>query len=304
MKKLYHFPPMAVLALFVSIFVILMQACIFVNSTLLDPKIYNEAMNAKNVTDSIYNELCTYFKSLSNATGIPVEVYTDPLDKEELYTASYKLLQESLNYLTDETAPKPSVNYDFSKIEKSITDYVNKHAEEHGIEKDKEYDKLLNNTIKTAKTQIESRFDVMMLYQFSGTSAAESVHKYSKLIGIGVFVFAGIALLLLVGMAIVDRRHPRDYPYWLGLILTVTSGFYLIPTIYLKATNYFDAFFIRNEYIYKTVTGMFEISLNRIFKLQLILLIVGIVLIISTQVIHFVYLHHLKKEYHKTHGND
>ena len=41
--------------------------------TLLDPKIYNEAMNAKNVTDSIYNELCTYFKSLSNATGIPVE---------------------------------------------------------------------------------------------------------------------------------------------------------------------------------------------------------------------------------------
>ncbi|MBR4555152.1 MAG: hypothetical protein IKO27_06105 [Ruminococcus sp.] len=301
-KKLYHFTPLVILAGFTAIFVILAEACIFVSTTLLKPEIYSEAMNEKGVTDSIYNELCVYFKSLSNATGIPPEVFTDTLDKDELYSTSYKLLNECLDYFTDKSAPKPKVNYDYTALEDSITNYIAKHAEEHGIPKDKEYEKLLNNTISIAKAQIEARFDVMMLYKLSGSDFASGIHKYSGLFRLGIFIFLGIVLVLVICMAVIDRHHPRDYPYWAGLILTVSAGFWLIPCIYLKATDYFGSFFIKNAYIHKTVTGLFEISLERMIKLQTILLIVGVLLIISTLVIHTLYVRHLKKNYKKTHS--
>ncbi len=304
MKKLYHFQPMILLSLLVSIAVILFEACIFINGTLLDTDIYSRAMNEKKVTDAMYDELAEYFKSLSNATGIPAEVFTDPLDKEELYTTSFKLLQESINYITDENSPAPSINFDYSKVEKSITDYIEKHAEENNIEKNDEYHKLLNNTIKTAKEQIESRFDVMMLYTLSKQSPAEWLHEHSGIFKIGTFVFIAIAVILVALMLFLDRHHPRDYPYWAGLILAVSSGFWLIPAVYLKSTNYFDAFFIRNEYIYKSVTGLFDLTLDHLIKLHAVLLIIGVVLIISTLVIHYSYIHYLKKQYHKTHDND
>ena len=304
MKKLYHFVPMLILSLFAVIFVILAEACIFVDSTLLDSDIYMQAMNEKNVTQSMYDELCVYFESLSHATGIPTNVYTDPLDKEELYTTSFKLLQESINYLKDKNAPKPSVNYDYSKVEKSITEYIVKHAEENNITIDKEYRKLIENTVNTAKTQIESRFDVMMLYTLSKTSGAEVLHNNSWLIGIGSLVFIGLAVILLVFMVIIDRHHPRDFPYWAGLIMAVSGGFWLVPAMYLKFSDFFGTFAIRNEYIYNTVTGMFGIALDHIIRLQMIIAIIGLVLIISTQIIHLVYLHYLKNRYKKTHGDD
>ena len=304
MKKLYHFTPMVILSLFASIFVILGEACIFLHGTMLDPDIYYEAMNEKNVSQAMYDELATYFVSLSNASGIPVEVFTDPLDKDELYTAAFKLLQESINYLKDENAPLPSVNYDYSKLENSITEYVEKHAKEHNIEMNAEYKKLLKNTIDTAKEQVQDRFDTMMLYTMSKTSFAEKLHKHSGLLGIGRFVFMGLAVILVAFMVVIDRHHPRDYPYWAGLIMMVSSGFWLIPSIYLKATDYFSAFFIQNEYIKRTVTGMFEIALDRTIRLHLILLIIGVVLIISTLIIHYGYIHYLKKQHRKNHGND
>ena len=304
MKKLYHFVPMLILSLFAVIFVILAEACIFTHHTLLDSEIYMQAMNEKNITQSMYDELCTYFESLSHATGIPTEVFTDPLDKEELYTTSFKLLQESITYLKDKNAPKPSVNYDYSKVEKSITDYIEKHAEEHNIEKNKEYQKLINNTVKTAKTQIESRFDVMMLYTLSKTSGAEKLHNNSWLIGVGIFLFIGLTVLMLIIMVIIDRHHPRDFPYWAGLIMAVSAGFWLIPSAILKSQDFFATFAIRNEYIYDSVTGMFDLALSSIIRLQVILLVIGILLIISAQLIHTIYLHYLKVKRRKRNSND
>ena len=87
-------------------------------------------------------------------------------------------------------------------------------------------------------------------------------------------------------------------------ILIILFFFWLIPSLYLKATGYFEAFFIQNPYIKKTVTGMFEIILSDTIKLHLILLIIGVVLIISTLVIHYAYIHYLKKKHQKERGID
>ena len=210
------------------------------------------------------------------------------------YAGSSQFAKKSVNSkVTIKSTIKCS---DFTKYYKNTASYYSTFYDKKG--------KLLKNTVDTAKTQLQSRFDVVMLYTLAKSSAGEKLHNYSYLFSIGSYVTIGLVIVLLVIMIIIDRHHPRDYPYWVGLIMVVSSGFWLIPAVYLKATEYFQTFFVRNEYIHKAVTGMFEISLDRIIRTQLILFIVGVVLILSTLVIHYVYLHHLRVQYHKSHDHN
>ena len=301
MKKLYHYLPMVILSVFLTVFIGCAEAAYFTRNTLLDPEIYKQAMDQREVSKSMYEELVRYFDSLSSATGIPAEVFTEPLDEEELYRASYRLLKDTLEYLTNPDAPKPAVTYDFSGIERSITDYISKDADERSIKKDKEYEELLNNTVKTAKTQISSRFDTVMLYTLSEKSIGESIHKHIGLISAAFWASVGIAVILLAIMIIIDRHHPRDFIYWGGLVMFVSGAMFLIPSVILCKTGYFDRFFIMNTHIYKTVTGMLELALKEIITVQLVVVIIGFVLLAAAQVVHVLYLKHLKKEYKKTH---
>lgn len=299
MKKLYHFAPMVILSIFLVIFIVLIEAALYAKHVLFKPDIYANAMNEKEVTQAMYDEINTNFGYYAAPTGIPQEVFTSSYTKDELYTASFKLLTDSLAYITDKNAPKPVISYDFSKVEKNITDYIEKDAEQRSIEKTKEYYTMIANTVKMSKDQITTRLDVMMLYKLSGTKGAELVHDRSDLFGIVIWALIGTALLILIIMVVIDRHHPRDYPYWLGLVLMASSGTLLVPAVYLKSTNYFEAFFIKSEYIHRTVTGLFEIILNDIIRFELIMLIIGALLVLSTQVIHIVYVGHLKKKWQK-----
>ncbi|MBR6046129.1 MAG: hypothetical protein IKP47_10895 [Ruminococcus sp.] len=304
MKKLYHYLPLVILSVFVSLFIMLAEASAFTKNVLLDPDVYKDAMDQKSVSTAIYDELTEYFKSLSSATGIPPEVFTDPLSEEELYSASYRLLKDSLDYLNNDSAPKPKSTLDLSGLEKSIVDYIENDAAERQIKMDKEYKELRDNTVKIAKEQVESRLDTMMLYTLSKTDIGTTIHKHSGMLTVAFWVLIGLAIALMAVMVIIDRHHPRDFPYWLGLIMVVTSAGFFVPALILQKTNYFSSFFIMNEYIHRSVTGLFEVALDNIITVQLIILIAGAVLIISAQVIHTLYIRHLKKQWKKTHWHE
>ena len=304
MKKLYHYIPMVVLSFFAIIFIVAAEVFSYTKNTLLDADIYKTAMDQKSVSDSMYNELIVYFKSLSNATGIPPEVYTENIDKDKLYESSYILLRDCLSYLADPDAPKPKINYDSKPIEDNIRNYIEKDADERGLKKNSEFKKLVDNTVKIAREQITSRLDTMMLYTLSKTGAAEAVHKYSHLLGIGSWICIGLAAVMFALMIFINRHHPRDLPYWLGVLILVPACVFLVPAVILEKTDYFSSFFIRNEYIHDTVTGMFGLALDGIIKTQIILAIIGVVFIISAQVIHTVYVRHLKKQHRKHHWRE
>lgn len=298
MKKLYHFTPMILLTILLVILLMLTEAALYVKTVIFKTDIYADAMNEKEVAQAMFDEINTNFGYYIGPTGIPQEVFTSAYTKDELYTASFKLLTDSLAYITDKEKPKPVVTYDFSKIEKSITDYIEKDADARGIDKNnKEYKAMIASTVKLAKDQITSRLDVMMLYKLSSTSPAKTLHNHSELIGIAVWILIGAVIIILAIMIYIDRHHPRDLPYWAGTALVVSSGAILVPAVFLRATDYFESFFIKSEYIYRTVTGFFEIVLNDIIVFETVMLVIGLLLIISTQVIHVLYVRSLKKKH-------
>ena len=302
MKKLYHYPSMLVFSLLAVMILIVFEISAFVQLVLFKPDIYSTAIGRKSVNDAVYEDLLEYFEQFSAPTGVPAEVFTDPIDKEELSKASFDLLMDSLDYLTDKNAPKPEIKYDFKPFEDSVVGYIEKYSEENDIVKDDEYYDLIDNTVTTGENQIVARLDLMMLFQLSNTRYGEIVHQKSWLIRDVMFVSLGVLVVILMIMVIIDRHHVRDLPYWLGLILMVSGLVFLLPAIYLDSINYFSTFFIRSPYIYLTVTGVFEELLSRVIYFELSLVILGLILIIATIIIHVLYKNYRIKKHRMKHG--
>lgn len=288
---------MLVLSLLTAFVSIVFETTAFISQTLFKPQIYSDTMGKNSISQTIYDELDEYFKQYSAPTGIPAEVFTKSLDKKKLSNAAYALLTDSLNYLTDPDAPKPSVTYDFTQLEADITAYIEDYSEQNEIEKDEEYYSLIDRTISTAEEQIENKLDIMMLHTLSQTSFASTLHKYADLVTVVMTASAILLAVLISLMIFIDRRHPRDFPYWAGSIMFCSSAVILIPAVYLKRSGFFDGFFMRSEHIYRTVTGLFNEILDRVIFSQTVILAVGVFLVILTLVIYKVYRNHCEKKH-------
>ncbi len=303
MKKLYHYAPMMVLSIFAVLFLLVFEVTFFVSQVLFKPDIYSQVMGKQAVAEAIYEDLDEYFEQFAAPTGIPKEVFTSALDEDELSNGAYALLEDCLEYLTNEDAAEPVVAYDYTELEDSITSYIEEYSEENDIEKDDEYYELIDQTISTAENQIASRLDIIMLHTLCETNVAKSVHKYAGYIT-AAMVIAGIILaVLIVAMFVINRHHLRDMTYWVGTIMFSSAVVWLIPTVYLDSVGYFDSFFVTTEHIYLTVTGLFDEILSRVIYAQTIVLIIGIALIILTIIIHMLYSEY-RKRLRNRHAND
>ena len=296
MKRLYHYPVMLVLTIFSILSLILFEAAAFVQFVLFQPDIYAEAMRTGRIDDVIYDDLTEYFKGFSAPTGIPEEVFLAPLNKEELFDASYAMTVDSISYLTGNTSSKPTINYDFGKVTGYVDAYIEQYSAANHIPQDQSYFDLVNNTNATIEAQIGSQLDVTMLYSVSGKSYAESVRNFAGYVSKGLIASGILLVFLVMLMIVIDRRHPRDLPYWFGIMLVSSSLIILVPAMYLDKIGYFNGFFMRSENVYRTVTSICNVSLSRIINGETLILIFGIFLIILTIVIHMIYLNYLKKQ--------
>lgn len=296
MKKLYHYPAMAILSIFAVLLLLVFELTAFVKLVVFKPELYSEAIGRKAVSDAVYEDLTEYFAQFSAPTGIPPEVFNGAIDQHELADASFDLLTDSLNYLTNKNAQLPEIKYDFESFEKKIVGYIEEYSESNGIEKDDEYYDLIDNTVTVAENQIINHLDIMMLHQLATSRYGKVIHEKSEYVGTAMFASCGLFVIVLMIMIIVDRRHVRDLPYWAGLILAVSSAVLLFPCIYLDKINYFSTFFIRSRHIYLTVTGVFQTVLSRVIRFETVMLLVGLILIVLTVVIHMLYIRYLKAE--------
>ena len=296
MKKLYHYSVMLVLSIFSVLFLIAFEVTAYTQFVLFQPDMYSEAMITGRVDEVIYDDLKDYFTGFSAPTGIPAEIFIAPLNKDDLFDSSYTLTVDSLAYLTGHSTAKPSVNYDFKRMEDYVDAYIEQYSAHNHIPQDENYYKLINNTHATIESQITGQLDVTMLYSLTKSGYSENLRSYAGYVKYGVIISGVLLALLLMMIVVIDRKHPRDLPYWFGVILVGSSAILLAPALYLDKINYFDRFFMRSNNVYKTVTSICRVVLERVINAQTLALIFGIMLIILTVVIHMIYLNYLKKK--------
>ena len=299
MKKLYHYRPMLTLAIFASLFAVLAEALIFCSTMVFNTRYYVWNISDSGADKALYNEINDYFDHFSDATFIPKEVYTKSFTEENVSLTAKKLARSSLEYMFGRSLAKPEVDYDFTKYENDVIEFVEKDAEERSIEKDKQYYADLENTITVSEKKVNSSFDIYMFKQLA-TGSNVSVLKrlvpeLSTAIGI---VFA--AFIIMVGLMIyIDRHHPFDMPYWFGTIFFACGGVFLIPCLYLRFTGYFDGLFMEDQSIYYAITGAIYGVLDKLILVNSILVALGLVLIVFAQIIHIFRIRAAKSRSHE-----
>ncbi len=297
MKRLYHYSAMLVLTILSIISLLVFEVSAYTHFVVFQPQIYYESMLKGRVDEIIYNDLVEYFQGFSGPTGIPAEVFTAPLNQEELFEASYWLTVDSLIYLVDETATEPTVTYDFSKVENYVDAYIEQYSDYNNIPKDKNYYALIQNTHQTIESQIKGQLDVALLYKLAQSSYVNGIRDYAANVQLRLIVSGILLVLFVAAMIIVDRKHPRDLPYWFGITLVISSAIILAPALYLDKINYFDNFFMRSDNVYKTVTNVCHYVLSSVINTETLILIFGFFLIFLTIIIHTFYIKYLNKKH-------
>ncbi len=301
MKRLYHYFPMFILTLLATLCLLVFEITLFASNIILKPDIYVNAIDKYNVAEEVVKDLDEYFEFYSKPTMIPKEVFMNTITKESVNAALHQMIADSITYLTDEKAPAPVVQYDFTGMENSVTMYIEDYSEQNDIVKDEEYYNLINNTISTAKEQITDNLDVFMLYKLSNSHIAQSMHKYSKIIGLVRFTSGALLLIFVLCMFAVNRHHIRDMSYWVGTMMFCSSAMLLVPALFVQKKKYIDGFFMKTEHIYTSVTGILKTLLTDTIRLQSIICIIGVLLIIATLIIHAAYVRYCRKHARRHH---
>lgn len=286
MKKLHNYPSMLGFTVIACILMIAAQLCIMCRITLMKPEFYMDNIQQSKADKAAYDELDKFFTQLQSPTDIPKEVFTKSLSKENVSGSARQLAKASILYITGKSAAKPEVRYDFESLENDITEYVESYSEENGIEKDEEYYSLIENTIDTCETQIKGKLDVMMLKKLSDSPAVKGIRKLAPCINIGIVMTLICLAAIIFAMYLTDRDHPFDMLYWVGCAMFASSAVMLIPSMYLKHTNFFDGFFVENESIYRAMTGLLYSVTDKIYTVNLLIAVIGVIMMIATQIIY------------------
>lgn len=221
------------------------------------------------------------FKEKSGSTGIPASVYTDAIDDKylkeviEIYiTKAFKLFTEpELEGGYDPSVPN-------SKLESSIDAFFNEQAEKNGYEKDEAFLKTLEATKKNAYKIIGNNCDVYKLSSLYKHGAIPKISKLYKMRPLLTFASSGAVVLLILFLLAINRKDKKVFLYWTGISAVISGVIGTVPSAYLLATKYFNAFSIKQPQVFAAYTGaMYKIT-EAFMASSIALIVVGISIIV------------------------
>lgn len=275
MSKIRYYLP-NVLLTFLLVFLLLgCGLTAFVRTQVLNADTFRVVTAQEGLADKAYSSLETYFKTRANSTGIPAEVFTEVMNRDELEAAVNDSVSQAFDYLNGKTESF-EFTMDFTALENSVQQFFSDYAEENNVVKDKVYEEKTASVIAEAEAEIlfvADTFKLSMMYENGWLGTARHYLTYLGLaqniclIGLGVV----LALLLLCNF-----RQISHMLYWCGTAGLTASLLLLIPCIYVTATDYFAGFAIKDPQIFAAVVGFLELLVSRARTMAVITLGVSV----------------------------
>ncbi|MDE6087876.1 MAG: hypothetical protein K2G25_05760, partial [Oscillospiraceae bacterium] len=146
--------PLKVLLAFAFVFCLLgTELLLSVKRIALNPATFETITETQQLDEKAYTTLENYFKSRANSTGIPAEVFLNPITKEQLRQGTLDSVSDALAYLKH-TSDSYEFRMDFTELETSITEFFENYAEENHFQKDEIYQQKVTSTIAEAEKEI------------------------------------------------------------------------------------------------------------------------------------------------------
>ncbi|MDE5648748.1 MAG: hypothetical protein K2I33_02455 [Oscillospiraceae bacterium] len=282
MKRMEKYIPNLLLTMILVFALIGSEGIMFAKTQLMRSEPYIEAVETNDVALKSMNAIEKYFKDSENYSGIPADVYMSAITEDDIKS----MIEMKINNVVDDIDGSASgyneMQFDFSDLEKSISDYFAEFAEENNVEIDDAYNQQLQKTIDTAESEITNFTDVYMLKMIEKTGAFSKLNKLYGFVNPLIYITVGLAVLCFIIILIMSRKN---FLYWTSSAFLCSSVIAFIPCLYFKFSGYLDKLVIRNDYIYSAVTGMLNGTLNKYIALQTCIFAVGIILMVIYMII-------------------
>ena len=255
------------------------QAALFTKFSVLNKNTYMDVIQSKKIYSDVYSKLESDYQTKENATGIPAYVYMNSVDDQTVKQIMDSCITNAFEYIEGRT---DSLDYssDYDKLEplqKSIDSFFDEYAQSIGYIKDDAYYKKTASVYEDAQKEF---FETSDVYQFSVIDKAgylKYARKVTKYINTGILAALSATAVLVIFLAIANKKNIRNCLYWLSIPVGFSSVLYLALCIYLKATNYFDKFAIKAPRIFSAMTGALNKFADQIIIVNISVLCISII---------------------------
>lgn len=263
------------------IFTFIASLAVTVVSVFAKPDNIVSLMEQENISGIVYSELEKYFMSRQNDTGIPANVYMTAIDDELIDYVMYMEINDGFSCLKNGTQSDDSFIIKNDSVDKALSDFYSNYAESIGYEKDAKYDEKLSEAQKNAEKVIADYCDV---FKFDAMISHGIMKKlspfYNKLPTVQLVVYGATVMLMLL-MILANIKSTSATLYWIGICSLISGIICAVPCIYLKATDYFSSFTIKQPQIYTAYTSVMTSATDTLLKCSVILASISIIFIVG-----------------------
>lgn len=276
MRKIRCYLPNVLLTFLLVFLLLATQLTVFAKTQVLSAATFRSVAESEALADKAYISLENYFKTRANSTGIPAEVYTDVMNREELHEAILGSVSQAFDYLSGKSDTY-EFTMDFTALEASVEAFFSNYADENNIAKDTVYEEKVASVIAEAEARIlftADTFKFSVMHENGWLETAKGYVGYLNLATTACIIATVLVFLLLI---VCNLKQLSHLFYWSGLAASIASLLLLTPCIYVTATDYFAGFTIKDPQIFAAVVGYLELLVSKATVMAVVTLVAAVI---------------------------
>ncbi|MBP3242674.1 MAG: hypothetical protein J6L99_02345 [Ruminococcus sp.] len=231
-----------------------------------------------NLPEVVIGEIGKYYKNKYNTTGIPAEVYTSAITKEDISAEIERNIVSGFYSMEKESSE--SSQFSLPELENSISDFFDNYAAENGFSDTEKLEARKQSEIKSAYKVISNQCDV---FRFNSLKEHGVLGKLSKVYPyrrVGVVSLLCASLLIMVIFLAVNHKEKPAMLYWTGISEIIAGIFTAVPAAVFLSSGKLSAFTIKQPQIFTAYTSEIHAIAMAFLAAGLAVLVVGIAFII------------------------
>lgn len=236
----------------------------------------------KNLSHTVWTELDKYYSNRYNTTGIPAEIYMNAISEDYLDDVIRTQIDNGFYDLIDWYQSDTIIN---TTIENALNDFYSDYADSIGAPKDAKYDEKLSDAKKNADKIITEYCDVFKFGAMENHGILQKISPFFVKVPTIMLILSGTDVFLSLILLMINIKSTKNALYWLGSSGIISGIIGALPCLYLKSTNYFSAFTIKQPQTYSAYTSTMNKIVETFFAYSLISIVLGIIFIVIYAVI-------------------
>ncbi|MDE6775310.1 MAG: hypothetical protein K2J37_03285 [Ruminococcus sp.] len=228
-------------------------------------------------------ELDKYFSGKASSSGIPTEVYTSALTDEYIENMIKWRIMWGFGTVNDSDE-----YYINPELEDNIDQFYSDYAESINYEKDDNYDRKVANAKNNAYITVRNSCDIFKFSALIEHGVMRKIEPILNRIPVLVGISCGGSAFLIILLFLINMKEKKSALYWTGIAALVSGLLCAVPCIYLKASDYFSTFIIKQPQIYAAYTGLMNTADSSFLTASVITAAAGAVLIVIYSIINAV----------------